>query len=293
MSYIGQTINIKRRLQCHKSKTSDCTYLRNAIQKYGWENFDVEILWEGDNFVLGEMEKEYIKKYNTITPNGYNLIDAKGVGGKVSETTLKTMINSQRNRYIKKNGALGAIRENKSRVDGRTTSWTVIGCRNGKTYSLANCKSKEEALEIQYKFTKNPDTYQIPPSKRVPNGQSSNVYFCNDIKRRKRWHVQFRVKGKNISLGRYETKEEALEVANKYKENPDKIDEYNKKNKVDVGVTFNTNENTWKSAFWNGKKNIFLGRYNTKEEAIDARKRYIDDPHNFVRPNQRKPIHNT
>jgi hypothetical protein len=70
---------------------------------------------------------------------------------------------------------------------------------------------------------------------------------------------------------------------------PNKID----KNRDDIGITFQGNPKRWRASFWNGKKNIFLGRYNTKEDAIDARKRYIDDPHNFVRPNQRKPIHNT
>ena len=45
-----------------------------------------------------------------------------------------------------------------------------------------------------------------------------------------------------------------------------------------------------KTSFWNGKKLIFLGQYTTKQEAIDARKWFIEDPENFTRPNQRKKI---
>ena len=53
------------------------------------------------------------------------------------------------------------IIEIKSKVDGRTTSWSVRGFRDGKGYKLANCKTKEEALEVQRKFTNNPDTYEL------------------------------------------------------------------------------------------------------------------------------------
>jgi hypothetical protein len=31
-----------------------------------------------------------------------------------------------------------------------------------KVIQLANCKTKEEALEVQREFTNNPDTYEIP-----------------------------------------------------------------------------------------------------------------------------------
>lgn len=295
MSYIGKTIQkLKTRIKQHRDKSSYCRCLSLAIKENGWDNFEVSTLWEGDNSVLGDMERYYIDELNTLEPSGYNSREGGGRSEKVSDTSRQLMIDKQREISMRRNGLLGVIRTNYSHVDkDKITSYSVLVSINAKTKTIGNFKTYDEALEVQKKYTEDPDNYEIPPSKRVGNGQSPNVYFCSSDKRKKRWHVQFRVNGKNLSLGRYETKEEALEVANKYKENPDKIDEYNKKNKVDVGVTFKTNENVWQSTFWNGKKTIFLGRYNTKEEAIDARKRYIDDPHNFVRPNQRKPIHNT
>jgi group I intron endonuclease len=284
MSYVGQTINLKRRLQSHKSKTSVCTYIKNAIQKYGWDNFEVETLWEGNIKLLCDMEVKFIEEYNTMAPNGYNLIDSKGVGGKVSETTLQAMINSQRDRYIKKKGLLGEIKEIKSKVDGRTTSWTVRGCREGKSYKLARCKTKEEALEVQRKFTNNPDTYEIPDSTRVANGKASGVYYQ---KNKKRWTAILN----NTYLGGYSTKEEAEDAVKRYKEDPDNFVRPNARDpNRDIGITLNKSENKWRASFWNGKKSIFLGRYTTKQEAIDARKRFIEYPENFTRPNQRKHI---
>jgi group I intron endonuclease len=284
MSYVGQTINLKRRLQSHKSKTSVCTYIKNAIQKYGWDNFEVETLWEGNSNLLSDMEVKFIEEYNTMAPNGYNLIDSKGVGGKVSETTLQAMINSQRDRYIKKKGLLGTIKEIKSKVDGRTTSWSVIGCRDNKAYTIANCKTKEEALEVQMEFTNNPDTYEIPPRKRSSNGKASGVYYQKD---KKRWTAILN----NTYLGGYSTKEEAHDAVKRYKEDPDNFTRPNPLDpNRDIGVTFKTNDKKWQAAFWDGKNNRFLGLYTTKQEAIDARKRFIEDPENFTRPNQRKHI---
>ena len=196
------------------------------------------------------------------------------------------MINSQRNRHIsKKSGVLGRIRENKSKVDGRTTSWSVRGFRDGKGYKLANCKTKEEALEVQREFTNNPDTYEIPDSNRVANGNVVGVYYQ---KNKKRWTAILN----NTYLGGYSTKEEAHDAVKRYKEDPDNFTRPNRidLHRDDIGVTFKKKNKKWQASFWDGKNNRFLGLYTTKQEAIDARKRFIEDPENFTRPNQRKHI---
>lgn len=78
--YIGQSINIHKRIQEHfwKSECSkDVSYnsaLHLAIRKYGKEHFYYEILEECDASLLDEREKEYIKQYNSISPNGYNIL---------------------------------------------------------------------------------------------------------------------------------------------------------------------------------------------------------------------------
>lgn len=73
-SYIGQTNNIKRRTSEHKSPTNGCIHFRNAIQKYGWNNFIREILAE--NLTLYDsniLEEQFIEEHNTLFPFGYNL----------------------------------------------------------------------------------------------------------------------------------------------------------------------------------------------------------------------------
>lgn len=48
--------------------------IHKAIAKYGSENFFYEILQDNVNVEeLGELEKEYISKLNSLVPNGYNI----------------------------------------------------------------------------------------------------------------------------------------------------------------------------------------------------------------------------
>lgn len=81
--YIGQTNNIQKRKNGHKSNSfnekSSGYWLpfHCAIRKYGWENFDFEVLEEYPDEVgrefLGEREKYYIQLYHSlIEENGYN-----------------------------------------------------------------------------------------------------------------------------------------------------------------------------------------------------------------------------
>lgn len=70
--YIGQSINPKERFKAHCYKHEKYTSLINeAINKYGKENFDFQILgWFED---YNEKEKEYIAKYRSRAPYGYNI----------------------------------------------------------------------------------------------------------------------------------------------------------------------------------------------------------------------------
>jgi len=75
--YIGQTLknDINSRWKQHKNmcKNSLGNCLYNAYKKYGIENFNFKILCICFDIDTNRFEIDYIKKYNTIYPNGYNL----------------------------------------------------------------------------------------------------------------------------------------------------------------------------------------------------------------------------
>jgi len=98
--YIGKSINIYNRLATHKS-AKDVGYLYNAIRKYGWDSFEVEILevFESfdknkDNDILLQRESYYIKLFKSTDRNiGYNRCgysnDSTGI--KSSDETIKKL----------------------------------------------------------------------------------------------------------------------------------------------------------------------------------------------------------
>ena len=90
MSYIGQTtIKIERRMKYHFAGHS-CPYLRNAIDKYGKEAFQHEIIEEDiSSQYINDREIYWISHFNTVAPNGYNLTYGGGGGGVPSQETRR------------------------------------------------------------------------------------------------------------------------------------------------------------------------------------------------------------
>ena len=73
--YIGQSKNIECRYQRHlyDAKNGATTLLHAAIRKYGIENFTFTILEECKIEELNIREIFYIKTFNSLMPNGYNV----------------------------------------------------------------------------------------------------------------------------------------------------------------------------------------------------------------------------
>lgn len=75
--YIGQSLDIKKRLQCHKSvafREKDSCYnypLYRAIRKYGLDNFTFDILEKCKPEDLNNREVYWVKVFNSCL-NGYN-----------------------------------------------------------------------------------------------------------------------------------------------------------------------------------------------------------------------------
>jgi group I intron endonuclease len=83
--YIGETKQEYPELRWKEhiksiNKNKGCPALISTIKKHGIVNFKFEVLiicFDEDRF---EYEKEYIKKYNSQVPNGYNILPG-GIGG--------------------------------------------------------------------------------------------------------------------------------------------------------------------------------------------------------------------
>lgn len=84
--YVGQTTDsVGRRWAHHCSKTSRCKALYAAIIKHGKNAFNVEVLAFGSGAdELNLLEAQYVARYQSVSPNGYNLKEGGGSKGKWS-----------------------------------------------------------------------------------------------------------------------------------------------------------------------------------------------------------------
>ncbi len=83
--YIGlTTTDLKKRWSSHVNTSSNCKYLSSAIKKYGKDNFIMEPVFYANSVDdMMEMEILFIRQYNSLAPDGYNLRE----GGQYGEFT--------------------------------------------------------------------------------------------------------------------------------------------------------------------------------------------------------------
>jgi group I intron endonuclease len=97
--YIGYTSkSIELRFHWHCNRRG-CTRLRNALDKYGSENFKIEPIYTTEDLEDAlKMESYYIKLYDTIN-KGYNLTEG-GIAPRMSEETRVRMSQSHLGKKI-------------------------------------------------------------------------------------------------------------------------------------------------------------------------------------------------
>jgi hypothetical protein len=99
-SYVGQKHNKIIIDPLKDNYMGSGKYLKSSIKKHGKENFKKEILIEGltTQFAANIFEEYFIKKEETLFPNGYNLVcSCNQKGLKHSEVTKQKMRESHKN----------------------------------------------------------------------------------------------------------------------------------------------------------------------------------------------------
>ena len=107
--YIGKTLEKcpYTRWKEHQRNISNnigCPALRDAVNKHGINNFRFEVLIICFDEDASYYEREYIKKFNTITPNGYNITkggEGGGFIGKKHSDETKELIRIRISQYFK------------------------------------------------------------------------------------------------------------------------------------------------------------------------------------------------
>lgn len=163
--YIGQTTRpLNQRWWEHlKPSRYKKSALTAAIQKYGKESFIVEEI-DGANSLseLNYLEKHYIYKHRTLSPNGYNLLSGGGNLGRHSKESIKKMRVPKKSKinYVgkkgKENHLFGMVKSEDHIAklkkihtgSNNTQAKKVVDLDTGKIWGCA----KDCALELGYKY---------------------------------------------------------------------------------------------------------------------------------------------
>jgi group I intron endonuclease len=216
-SYIGQTCNYKKRCNDHQNEKNKCTAFKNAIDKYGWDNFTHEILLDGLTLDEANYWEEFcIKEFNTFGENGYNLRTG-GLNSNLSEETKNKIsialigrVFSENHRESLSMAVTGVKREPLSE---ERKQW-LSNFNKGKTLSFehrnkiatANTgKQKSDECKLKYSRNRYIKTYEKiianPDKIYGVNKGSENCY-----------RVMISIDGKTVYLGSFMTEQAAFDV---------------------------------------------------------------------------------
>lgn len=89
--YIGQTVQTLQRRWYKHLHNNRCPAMRDAIKKYGEENFTIEVIDTAETIdELNEKEIYWISFFNSLVPNGYNL-QSGGKNCRCAESTKQKL----------------------------------------------------------------------------------------------------------------------------------------------------------------------------------------------------------
>lgn len=152
--YIGQTTQpLNRRLKDHFGRYTKCSALSAVIKKYGKHAFVAEVLDELNNVDdLNKAEIDYIKKYNSLCPNGYNLREG-GENYRLTENQKVKISNTLKAKKIKPPSRKGSKLSQKhkeqisKKLKGRKKSGKTISkfkktiCKTGTSNKKVFCET--------------------------------------------------------------------------------------------------------------------------------------------------------
>lgn len=195
--YIGQTVQgYLTRWRQHKCASKSekskrrCVALNRAILKHGCESFKIEVIEtinihiidkktiKQDADKLNELEVIYIKKYNTLVPNGYNIQK----GNKYSENT---MIGNFLSEEHKNKISIANTGKKHSEDTKKKISEKMAGANHHLYNKLISSETKNKISETQRIKNGNKLPMYISEMKAYPKNNQAGGYFVDHPKGKK------------------------------------------------------------------------------------------------------------
>ena len=166
--YVGQTIgkDIFHRWNQHKNinQKSYCRYLYNALKLYKLENFKFEIICICFDEDCNKYEENYIKKFNTLAPNGYNLREGGKNGKQHPDSNEKRRIANTGKKYKPLSDELKKIHSNNK-----------LGEKNYNFGKKMSDEQKRKISEKQKEHWKNQNVNNIKINQKKLEGLKKGI----------------------------------------------------------------------------------------------------------------------
>lgn len=162
--YIGQTkqtLELRFKGHVRNAKNKVNRYLYDAMNKYGYPNFFIEII-ENNVINVDAREKFWIKELDTFFPNGYNMTCGGGGGFTLAKWSL-----IEREELYRKQG--------NSRRGPRSKNFKVLMSKVAKQREAK--KTEEQKQKIAEKIRKTNIQKGIMPPKTIMFGKNNPNYI--------------------------------------------------------------------------------------------------------------------
>lgn len=155
--YVGQTrSSLDHRISQHLC--SKKSLVAKDMLNYGINNFEINEIDKAENIEeLNKKERYWIKKLNSISPNGYN-VEEGGFDAAPSEVTRKKISNTLKGRY----------------VGDKNPMYGTVSPMRGKTGAMKGRKHSAETIE---KMRKSRSGLNSKVAKKVINLDTGEVFY--------------------------------------------------------------------------------------------------------------------
>ena len=152
--YVGRTCNFETRMRVHERMTDDCRLLNRAIEKYGWENFDISVLEDDLTFEEAVVREPYFISLLETVKYGYNILLGGEGFGSVNLGRKHTKDHRRKNSEAKK----GEKNPNWNKPRGAAVSKKISDSQPKKspvfcTYTLFDMSMVFETIGDASRFT--------------------------------------------------------------------------------------------------------------------------------------------
>lgn len=170
--YIGITNNKTKRWYGKGKHYAKCPYFFAAIQKYGWDNFEHNVLiYDLTREEASRLEKHYIKTLKTCDKAfGYNLAE-----GGVNAPTMLGKHHSEETKRKMREALLGrTISEEQKERQSKAMTGLMVGSRNHKSRAV-RCINTGEVFESMRIAAQTKGVLQ-PKIWKCCNGEASHTH---------------------------------------------------------------------------------------------------------------------